>query len=256
MQQRGKATIQNTLPMKDVMKYKSSDWYFSRIQTGKTVNIVSGRIPVYLAFSLSNTAGIRDISLELTDASDTIKDDFEIIDTNIPSLATEPDEEEEEEVDDGDNDEDPIPSSSSESSSATEEPSSEISVATPQPRMFDSTPFMTPDETWDGGWNDPPNVIVRGNDVPEIHETHPPIQTKYIKTNVPKVTKIINVTAGTGVIVVVVVLTVINIVRTFHRIKSHKVSAVGSNSDFSDMDLDVYSSPEYVVSDDNPFVLK
>lgn len=118
---------------------------------------------------------------------------------------------------------------------ATTEPTLEPPKPSSPTVQIQSTPEDTPDATWEGDWDDPPGVIIRGNDIPEIQETHPPIQTNYIKTEVPKVTKFINVSCGTGVIVAIVILTVLNIARTIRRIKVHGNETFSNNDEFEDL---------------------
>ena len=118
---------------------------------------------------------------------------------------------------------------------ATTEPTPEPPKSSSPTVQIQSTPEDTPDATWEGDWDDPPGVIIRGNDIPEIQETHPPIQTNYIKTEVPKVTKFINVSCGTGVIVAIVILTVLNIARTIRRIKVHGNETFSNNDEFEDL---------------------
>ncbi|EAY00731.1 hypothetical protein TVAG_085650 [Trichomonas vaginalis G3] len=126
---------------------------------------------------------------------------------------------------------------------------------TPIPGVPDPT---TPLPTWDGEWEEEPNVIVRGDDIPEIAETHPPIQTNYIKTEVSKVQTVVTISSGTVIVSVVVVLTVVNIVRSYKKVKDivHDVN----NSDVEDFSfsesytLDTISD-ENNNNNRNPFVL-
>ncbi|EAY17799.1 surface antigen BspA-like [Trichomonas vaginalis G3] len=82
--------------------------------------------------------------------------------------------------------------------------------ATPEPTL---TPMLSPEPTWNGRWLDPPGEIIRENDVPEIRETHPPLQTKYLKTNVPKKTAIVNISTGTILIVIILLYSAFSFMR-------------------------------------------
>ncbi|EAY23614.1 hypothetical protein TVAG_119510 [Trichomonas vaginalis G3] len=78
-------------------------------------------------------------------------------------------------------------------------------IKTPRWTAFPSaTPY---EDEYDQPGYDPNPIIV------EIKETHPPIQTEFVKTEVPKVKAAINIASGTALIVVIVILTVINIIR-------------------------------------------
>lgn len=128
--------------------------------------------------------------------------------------------------------------------SSERKPTSEPIIPSEDPIYPDQTPISTPDATWEGDWDDPPNVIIRGDDIPMIHETHPPVQTEYIKTEVPKVVKFVNVSCGTGIIIAIVALTLFNILRTARRIKLQGAE-FASNDSFDDLSSSFLVSDEY-----------
>ena len=107
---------------------------------------------------------------------------------------------------------------------------------TDQPKDRNKTPERTPEESWDGVWLDPPNVIVRGEDVPEIKETHLPIQTNYVKKEITRVQKAVNIGIGGVFIIITVILGIINIARTYHKLKYDEYEFSDSNFE-SDLDL-------------------
>lgn len=124
---------------------------------------------------------------------------------------------------------------------------------TPNPTISPTFgPTMTPKPSvtakpkslpWDGEWDDPPNVIIRGNDIPQILETHPPLQTEYVKTEYPKVRVVATISTGTIIAIVVIVFTVINFFRSAKKVKT--IVNEFSNSDASDLtisDLDFDST--------------
>ena len=62
-------------------------------------------------------------------------------------------------------------------------------------------------------------LIIRGNDIVEIKDTHPPVQTKYVKTELPVVTKAVSITTGSILIIIILVIAVLNFIRTTHEIR-------------------------------------
>ncbi|EAY18932.1 hypothetical protein TVAG_146750 [Trichomonas vaginalis G3] len=118
------------------------------------------------------------------------------------------------------------------------------SKSSPNPLIPVRTIETTPEATWDGQYDDPPNVIIRGDDIPEIHETHPPIQTNFIKTDVPKKTTYVNVSVGTILIVVVVTLTVVNVVRSYKRIRNGLNDYQADDVDDLSIESEFFSSYE------------
>lgn len=56
-------------------------------------------------------------------------------------------------------------------------------------------PVNTPDTSWNGEWDDENNIIIRGDDIPMIKKTQPPLQTDYVKTEVPKVVIVVNISS-------------------------------------------------------------
>lgn len=103
-------------------------------------------------------------------------------------------------------------------------------------------PTRTPEPSWDGEWEDK-NLIVRGEDVPEIRESYPPLQTEYVKTQIPKMHKVVNISVGTIIILVVVVLTIINMAKTYAKLYSMRVYK--SSSCITDISLSTYTYYDY-----------
>lgn len=112
----------------------------------------------------------------------------------------------------------------------------------------DPTPFRTlintysstVPATWDGEYEDEPGIIIRGDDNPEIRDTHYPIQTKYIKTDVPKGRAAANITIGTVTVITILSITVINIVYSARKVTGKGEDEI--NEDDFDTDDDELGS--------------
>ena len=109
---------------------------------------------------------------------------------------------------------------------------------TPEPSISQQTSISqrTPEPTWNGRWADPPNEIIRGEDIPEIRETHPPIRTKYQKTPVSKKASAINISLGTIVVIIVLMFSVFNLVRScrvLNNLDEEEVDDIQSQNEFS-----------------------
>ena len=70
-----------------------------------------------------------------------------------------------------------------------------------------------------------------------------PVQTAYVKTEVPETETAVNISIGTIAIVIIIVLTIANIIRTMRTIKTTINSELGENtsegdSSFSAADID------------------
>lgn len=192
--------IKNTLLETDSLKYETSKNVFTEVAHGASINADSSLYPLYLVINLQNE-GQRSMSLSISGATPPEGVPLDIFEG-------EPD---------------------------------DVSIITPSrtkyvPTKYIGTPPPTPAESWDGRWLDPSNVIIRGEEIPEIHETYPPLQTDYVKAEVPKVKKIVTFSTGSIIIVVVVALTIINILRTYNRIQRVKGEFEGSAVE-SDLDL-------------------
>ncbi|EAY22679.1 hypothetical protein TVAG_476080 [Trichomonas vaginalis G3] len=96
---------------------------------------------------------------------------------------------------------------------ATPEETASTSVYIKTPRWTvkpTATPYF---DGYEGTPIDPNPIIVA------IKETHPPIQTDYIKPTVAKTKKIITVSMGTAMIVSIITLSVVNIIRQTFKIR-------------------------------------
>lgn len=229
----GTLEITNNLLPNDELKYREENDYFPTLSRGATATISSTEGPIYLIIGLSNSNGNRRFSYTITDTKDNIPSEFvikdsQILNDEIPTRTPSPPSES-------------STSSSSESSQTSEtRPSSSSHLHSSSSESSESniaarTPNFTPFPTWNGLYADPPGVIIRGDDIPEIRETHPPIPTDFILPEVPKATKIATISTGTILIIVIVILTILNIFRSAKKLKDSRVQF--EDSDVSDLEI-------------------
>lgn len=126
------------------------------------------------------------------------------------------------------------------------------SVSTSTTNQPDSIDIATAKPTWDGLYDDPPNIIIRGEDIPQVIERQPPLQTNYVRTDVPKGTVVINATIATILIVIISIFTIINIIRTAKNVRKKGQSSSASEIDFEFTESEVYITDE---TPSNPFEL-
>ena len=113
---------------------------------------------------------------------------------------------------------------------------------------------QTPVETWDGQWEEQPGEIVKGDDIPEIRETHMPLQTEYIKTEVSVAEAATNISFGVIIIVIIIILTIINIIKTTKTLRKGKLDEIEASSieletdDFFDNSSE---TSEYITSEES-----
>jgi hypothetical protein len=78
----------------------------------------------------------------------------------------------------------------------------------------------TPIPVWNGEWADEPGVIIKeDNDIPMIKDTHYPLQTDYIRTSIPTIVTVTNISIGAIVMAVVIVSSMYNFVNSAQKLK-------------------------------------
>lgn len=100
----------------------------------------------------------------------------------------------------------------------------------------------TPRATWNGLWADHPYVIIRGNDIPQIQEYHPPIPTKYKRKSLPQPANAIFVSIGVVCCVVLVFKIVIDFIdyKYIHTDQFDEASCTNNDDDTSWMYSSAY----------------
>ena len=84
--------------------------------------------------------------------------------------------------------------------------------------FINTATFKPTVEGWE--YEDLIDIIERGNDFPIIQETHPPIQTKYVKTELPLINQVVGIATGVILIMAILVLSVINFIRSAVKISA------------------------------------
>ncbi|EAY06910.1 serine/threonine-protein kinase C, putative [Trichomonas vaginalis G3] len=132
---------------------------------------------------------------------------------------------------------------------ATPNPETPIPETPNNPQKSPDTYSPTPDATWDGEYDDPPNVLIRGNDIPQIFDSHPPIQTNYVKTPPPKEVVVISISSATIIAIAGISLSVFNAVRSAKLVKDivNGVDVEGDDND--DFSFESWIDLSYSISD-------
>lgn len=222
-----KATISSLLNNDDNLQYLDRADSFGIINNRYNGQITSTEIPVYIVAKISRSrSNTRALYVDIDtsgygydyDTTDSVKENQDNVYVPTPTNS-------------------PYPTPKK----TLEDTPARTPKRSPWPKrtVYPGTPKPTPDQTWDGKWLDPTNVIIRGEEIPEIQETYPPLQTKYIKTAVPKAKKIVTFTTGTAAIIGVVILTIINGFRTYKKLHSNENEYECSESEW-DMSSSFY----------------
>lgn len=158
LHQKASVVVKNTLNRNDQLTYRVGYNDYRRIgwQRSKTIN--SDRIPIYLIFKLSNNNEIRKFTINLNNVQPQGHEEAEYNSKDIPTLDS-IDESEEEGNENGETEE----SSSDiidEPPDEIEESSSSISSSSELVSQISITPLQTPEETWEGDWDDPPMLLL------------------------------------------------------------------------------------------------
>ena len=266
------ATIANTLPQTDNLTFMQN-YIFTEIPYMRTKNVSSSdTFPIFLRMTKGPDQSQRDCPVTITYRDGAPPDQEDIIDVNTndynqypPIGGTESSSEEEtsstpdeiessseEQLDEKQSEEIIPPEEMSTSSSNEYQTLASSTESHNNPTIITATP----EPTWDGQWAD--EGIIRGDDIPEIKETHPPLQTEYVRTPIPVVTTVTSISIGVIFAIIVIVISIVNFVRSYRTVKDaqnpistarYETSDDGSSDDFiglSESDI----SDEYVTDSD------
>jgi hypothetical protein len=100
------------------------------------------------------------------------------------------------------------------------------------------TPIRTPIPTWDGEWDDV-LIIMKGDDIPVVKETHQPLQTEYVKTSVPSNVATANISIGILVVCIILVVTIFNFINSYRKVMTFREIDKGLIS-LEENNLDLY----------------